>query len=141
MKTEKLVLSFIAILGGLLVAGIVFYIYQTTRTIPSSKIKPIAITIPTPTPKPSIFLSLITPNDESVVNNKTLNISGKTAPDATIVIISKNFEQVVSSAPNGDFSTTLTLGSGSNVIEITAIASNGEQTKITRTVTYSLEEF
>lgn len=141
MKTEKLVLSFIAILGGLLVAGIVFYLYQTTKTIPSSKIKPIAITIPTPTPKPSIFLSLITPNDESVVSNKTLNISGKTAPDATIVIISKNFEQVVSPSLNGDFSATLTLSSGSNVIEITAIASNGEQTKINRTVTYSLEEF
>lgn len=141
MKTEKIVLSFIAILGGLLVAGIVFYIYQTTRTIPSSKIKPITITIPTPTPKPSIFLSIISPNDESVVNNKTLTISGKSAPDATIAIISENFGQVVSPAPNGDFSTTVTLGNGSNVIEITAIAANGEQAKITRTVTYSLEEF
>lgn len=141
MKTEKLVLSFIAILGGLLVAGIVFYIYQTTRTIPSSKIKPIAITIPTPTPKPAIFLSIISPNDESVVNNKTLNISGKSVPDATIVVISKNFGEVVSPSLSGDFSTTVNLNDGSNVIEITAIAANGEQTKIIRTVTYSLEEF
>ena len=141
MKTEKIVLSFIAILGGLLVAGIIFYIYQTTRTIPSSKIKPIEINIPTSTPKPSISLSIITPNDESVVNNKTLTISGKSAPDATIVIISENFEQVISPALSGDFSTTVNLGNGSNVIEITAIASNGEEAKITRTVTYSLEEF
>jgi len=39
MKIEKLLLSFFAILVGLVVAGIGFYFYQSTKVIPQAEVK------------------------------------------------------------------------------------------------------
>ena len=50
-------------------------------------------------------------------------------------------EDVVKPAGTGDFSTTINIDSGENNIEITAISPNGEETRITKTVTFSTEEF
>ena len=96
---------------------------------------------PSPTPKPSIFLSLDRPKDEEVVSKKVVTLSGKTIPDAIISIILENSQDMITPALNGDFSTTVTLEDGQNLIEITAISQNGESTKALRTVTFSTEEF
>ena len=76
MKQERVVLSFIMVLIGLLVAGVAFYFYQTTKVIPD-KSNTSNVISPTPTLKPTIFLSLSQPGNESVVASKTLKISGK----------------------------------------------------------------
>lgn len=141
MKTEKVVISFIAVAIGILAAGIIFYLYQTTKTLPSSKIKTVSITPPSPTPALTIFLSLDKPKDEEVFDTKTITISGKTVKDAVIVISNDSTDQVVTPASNGNFSTTTLLEDGQNQIEITAIAPNGEETKITKIITFSTENF
>ena len=141
MKTEKLILYFIATLFGLIVAGIAFYLFQTTKTIPSNK-KTVSITnSPTPTPLPSIFLIVDRPKDEDVVNNKIVVVSGKTTTNAVVVVIANSYEDVVTPSANGDFSTSVNIADGQNVIEITSIAPNGESARIKKTVTYSQEEF
>ncbi|MCL5746706.1 MAG: hypothetical protein M1277_00265 [Patescibacteria group bacterium] len=141
MKKESIVLSFIAVLIGILVAGGLFYIYQLTKTIPNTKIKPISITLPSATPTPSVFLSLSSPTDESVVGNRTITISGTTNPQSTVAIITQTDQQIVTPAENGNFSTTVTIENGENPIEITSIAPDGEEKTIERTVTFSTEEF
>jgi hypothetical protein len=141
MKTEKVLLSFIAVFVGLLVAGIAFYLYENTKTIPPSKIKTVSVVPPSPTLKPSIFLELDRPKDEEVVGKKIITISGQTTSSATIVVLTENAEQILTPASNGNFSTTINIENGQNLIEITAIAPNGEKVKITRTVTFSTEEF
>lgn len=141
MKKEKVIFSFIATLIGLLVAGSAFYFYESSKTVPDSNIKTITIISPTPTPKPSIFLTLDSPKDETVVSKKIITISGKTIPEAIVSIITKNAQDIITPALNGDFSTTITLEDGQNLIEITAISPNGEDVKHTRTVTFSMEEF
>ena len=141
MSKEKIVLSFIAVVVGILVTGVAFYLYQATKAVPSSKIKTIKISSPSPTPKPSIFLIIQGPEDEKVVNKKVVTVSGTTARDATIVVLSPVDEEVVKPAGTGDFSTTINIGSGQNNIEITAISPNGEEARITKTVTFSTEEF
>ena len=141
MKTEKVVLFFIATLVGLLVAGLGFYLYQATKTVPASTNHEITLSPPTPTPSSSFFLTLDTPKDEEVVDKKIITISGKTTSDAVIAILTSDSHQVISPAINGSFSTTVTLEDGRNIIEITAIAQNGEEKKIIRTITNSNEDF
>lgn len=141
MKTEKIILSFIAALIGLLAAGVAFYLYQTTKTISPSQVKTVTVAKPTPTPKSSLFLSIDSPEDEDVTDRKTVTITGKTVIGATIVISTESSDQVVQASATGSFSTTATIDNGVNQIEITAIAPNGEEITIVRTITYSTETF
>ncbi|MDP2585737.1 MAG: hypothetical protein Q8P29_02550 [Candidatus Levybacteria bacterium] len=142
MKKEKLILSFIATLFGLLVAGIAFYLFQATKTVPNTTTtKTISITSPTPTRYPSISLTLDRPKDEEVVNSKILIVSGKTQSNAVIVVITDSSEDVITPSSKGDFSTTVNLDDGQNILEVIAIAPNGESVTSKKTVTYSQEEF
>lgn len=141
MKIEKVIVSLIAVLIGILAAGAAFYFYQTTKVIPESKTKTISIVPPSPIPKTTIFLTVDSPKDEDVVDKRVLAVSGKTIPDATIIISTQNLDQVITPASNGNFSSTLELDDGQNKIEITAIAPNGEEVKLVKTVTYSTENF
>lgn len=141
MKAEKIVIAFIAVSVGILVAGIAFYLYQATKILSPAKTKIISISSPTSTPTPSIFLTVDHPRDEEVSDKKTITISGKTDSSATIVISTQSTDQVITPASNGNFSTTLAIDDFENQIEITAIAPNGEEARIVRTVTYSTESF
>ena len=141
MKKERVVLAFIAAIIGLFVAGVAFYIYQSSKTI----------NVPNPTTSPSVknpaekiqnvILNLTNPPDESVINNKVVQVSGNTKPDATIIVLTELDQKVVTPSSEGDFSTTVNINSGENIIEITAIAPNGEEKTIKRTVTFSTENF
>ena len=145
MKTEKIILSFIAVLVGLLVAGVVFYFYEGTKIIPQPQQKTIAaITItptPTPTPKPTIYINIDQPTDQSVTAQKTITISGTTPADATVIINTPASDQVVQPTSSGSFSATVTLADGENEIMITAVAANGQEAQKIITVTSSTENF
>ncbi len=141
MKQERVILAFIAVLIGLLAAGVAFYFYQTTKTVSPSNTTVVNPHSPSPTPKPTIYLSLLNPGDEIVVDNKTLKINGKTNPDATLMIATIGEQQVIQPSQNGDFSTTITLDNGENLIKISVVLPNGETKSMQRTVTYSTEDF
>lgn len=142
MKTEKIVISFIAVVIGILAAGVVFYFYQTTKTIPESTVKTItAKPSNAPTPKPSIFLTIDAPKDEEVVDSKTIVVKGTTIPDATVIVSSAIADQIAAPTANGSFTTTIVLESDENEITITAIAPTGEEITVLRTVTVSQETF
>ncbi len=141
MKKEKLILSFVATFFGLLVAGIVFYLFQATKTIPNTTTKTVSVASPTPVNSPSISLMLDQPKDEGVVDSKVLVVSGKTQSNAVIIVITDSSEDVITPSSNGNFSTTVNLDDGQNILEVISIAPNGESIKSKKTITYSLEEF
>lgn len=146
MKIEKIILSIVAIIFGLIAAAVAFYLYQMTKTLPAQNTQPLSVKstsspTPTPTKESSNFLTVENPKEESVSGNKTVKISGKTMPDASIVVSTENSDQVVTPASNGDFSLNETLADGTNMIQITAVFSGGEEKKVIRTVTYSKESF
>jgi hypothetical protein len=141
MKAERLILSFVAILIGLLVAGGAFYIYQMTKALPADETKAITISSPTPTPDSNKLLTISSPRNEEVVNKKTISVAGKTLPEATIIVSSESGDQVVKPTRTGDFSVTQTIGNDSNIIQITAVFPNGEESKVTRVVNFSTEDF
>lgn len=142
MKTERVILSFIALLIGLGVAGGAFYFYQSTKVVRIEKTKTISFSSPTPSHDTSGYiLSLESPKDEEVVDKKTVTIIGKTVSDAIIVITTETDEQVISPARNGDFNTTQTITDGANIIQITAVFPDGGEKRITRTISYTNENF
>lgn len=141
MKQERVILSFIMVIIGLLVAGVAFYLYQGTKSVPSSKTS-ILVASPTPTPiTTSVYLNVSSPTDESVVGNKTVTVSGKTTPDATIVIMTNSDQKVIVPSGVGDFSTTIIITDGANLIRVTSFGSDGQSETIQKTITYSIEDF
>jgi hypothetical protein len=146
MKTEKVVISFVAALLGLIVAFVAFYFYQSSKVLPKSQTtiasKNSTTKIrPTPTPDKTFFLTLESPANESVTTNKSIEVTGRTSPNATIVALTPTDQQVVTPSQSGTYSISTTIGDGANVIEITAIAPNGEEKSVSATVTYSTEDF
>lgn len=141
MKTEKILFSFIAVLIGILITGVIFYFYQSTKNLSTSQQKTVSIIKPSPTPKATIFLNIDHPKDEDVTDKKTVVVSGKTIPEAVLLISTESTDSVVTPSSNGSFTTTITIGDDQNKLEITAIAPNGEEVKITRTITFSTENF
>lgn len=145
MKAEKIILSFIAVFVGLVAAGFAFYLYQSTKTIPPEESLPVAVnTKPTsavPTQATSNVLSVESPKDEEVFDKKVIGIKGKTVKDATITISTQESDQVVKPAENGEFTLTQSIPDGTSVVHITAIFPDGQEKKVSRTVTYSTETF
>lgn len=140
MTKEKLILSVVAIFIGLLAASIIFYLYQGTKSLPKELQKTVFVK-PTETPKPLVLLVVDEPKDEKIYDTKVIKIIGKTEPDALIVILTENSEDVLNPAKNGDFSTTVTLENGANLIQITAVNKKGETNTVERTASYSSENF
>lgn len=141
MKFEQLILSFVAIIFGLFVAGVVFFIYQSTKTVNPNNSKTISIQHTTPTPPVQVPLSIASPTDESVVTSKVVTVSGKTDPAATITVSTDTTDTIVSPSAMGDFSLTITLTGSENIITISSVMPDGKETTKTLTVSYTTENF
>jgi hypothetical protein len=142
MKTERVILSFVAVLIGLLAAGAAFFFYQMTRNSPQLPTNTSLTRSVTPTKTAeNESLVVIKPENETIVSDDTIKIEGKTIKDALVVLISENDEQVVKASGNGSFSIETTLAEGMNNLYITAFLPDGKETKIVRTISYSDEDF
>lgn len=143
MKAERVILSFIALLIGLGVAGGIFYLYQSTKIVQTPGNKPLpTIVLPSPTPDASSDLLVIDkPKDEDVLTSSTVTISGKTESDATIIVDSGSDQQAAKPTGNGSFTLTISLEEGENLIRILAKFPDGTEKIEQRTVTVSSESF
>ncbi len=140
MGKEKIILSFIAVVVGLLFASVIFYLYQGTKVLSPGKLKTVAV-VSSPTPKPKVILNLDEPKDEEINDSRVVKVSGQTDPDALIVILTQTDQQVLNPSSSGSFSTTVTIENGENLIKITAIGPNGDTNTQTRTVSFTIESF
>lgn len=141
MKTERVILSFIAVLVGILVTGMAFYFYQSTRKPTPKNTKIITLSEPTQIPEQKVLLSIKSPTDEEVVGRKIVSVEGATEEDATVIIVTPVDQVVLTPASSGNFSATVNIDDGQNFVEITAISPKGDEITITKTVTFSTEDF
>jgi|SRR5579885_1329926 len=144
MKIEKIVLSFFAVLVGLIAAGVAFYFYQMTKVLPAQKTQLSVLTPtkqPSPTPNNGNILTIDSPKNEAVSDKKTLAVAGKTSPNATLIVSTEDDDQVVKPAGNGDFSVTTTIPDGTSILQIKAIFADGTEKTVTQTITYSTADF
>lgn len=139
MKQEKVMLSVVAILIGLAVAGAAFFLYQNSKSIETPKTLTQNVS---PTPSSSGFYLLLNePEEEAVTDKKTIKVSGKTLATATIVITTASTEEIIKPSSQGDFSTTIQLADGLNYLRVQAIDQNGETQTVERVIGYTTEDF
>lgn len=140
---ERIIIIFVALIAGLFITSAGFFIYQSTKSSAETD-TPNDIsqnTIPTPGTPDGIFVKIDEPTDESITNNRTVEIKGTTNPENTVVV-STNLNDVTGK-PEGDgkFAVEVDIAAGANIIVTRSVSPDGESAEDTRTITYSTEEF
>ena len=95
---------------------------------------------PTPSPTTAFNLEIISPEDESLLNEAEITLVGKTQPGAMVVVVSEQKEEIVEADKDGNFELQITLISGTNEISITAFSQEGEEVTKTLRLVYSKTE-
>lgn len=94
-----------------------------------------------PTPTPSQELLVInSPEENALVNTSKIEVSGKTLPLNTVVIIYEEGEKIIEADEEGNFSTEITLVGGSNEITVSSFNQEGEEVSKSLNVIYSTSE-
>lgn len=136
LSTKTFVLSHLTILFLALVffAGLYYILYQDRfRSIPVQY-------NPVTRKSVSLYLEITAPEDDILVNDANLVISGKTGPDTTVIISSTGSDAGMQSGKNGEFSRVFPLAPGVNIIEITAFDAQGNSKTVTKSVYFSEEK-
>jgi hypothetical protein len=93
-----------------------------------------------PTIEEKLTLKILSPENNALVNEAKIKITGKTLPNINIVILSEENENILQSDEQGQFIQEITLASGTNEIKISAFDNNGAETNTTLDLVYSKSE-
>src|SRR3989344_2997108 len=141
---ERILIVFIAGILGLLITTAGFFIYQSTKALPSDQPKSktkIPLTLTTPFPTQLVALTINEPKEEAIVTNRSVAIKGKTDPQNTVIISSNQEDIVATPSKTGEFSATITIDAGINKIITQVVTPKGESFQDERVVTYTAEDF
>lgn len=134
---ETIIAVFVGIILGIIVASGFWFLKSAKMAIPKKPAEKTVVSTPTNTPsRQSLFLSLTKPQDQSILNDKSLIIEGKTTPETRLITTKSQNETVVKSDGNGNFNLKLNLDDGVNTILITAVNDQNETKSLTLTVVY-----
>jgi len=88
----------------------------------------------------SLFLEISSPEDDILVSDGNLIISGKTGPDSTIIISSALGDTGLQAGSDGQFSKVFPLSPGPNIIEISTFDLEGNSKSVTKSVYFTEEK-
>lgn len=144
MKKEVLLAIIIGItLGLIIMAGVKFNSLKSIitgnekQTTIADAVSPVPTSTITPTPESNLTISILSPENESIIETSSVELTGKTSPLSTVVIIAEEDEIILQSGAQGEFETSVDLIGGENIIEITAYDSKGGEVKTDLTLTYT----
>lgn len=137
LTTKQFIISHlvILILGLLFLFGL-FYILNIQYRRSSDPFSGGPVT----TAPKTLKLDLDSPNDESLVFQSSVLISGKTSPSKDVLIFTETQNLVLSSKKDGSFSTTLSLDAGENNITAVVFDQTGDFRFVERLVYFSKEK-
>lgn len=92
---------------------------------------------PTPTPNQGLSLEISQPENNEIITEEKINLAGKTAPEATIVILFEEGEKIIEADKEGKFETEITLIGGANEITIKAFDQKGNEAQSIIDLVYS----
>lgn len=137
LSTTHFVLSQILILiFGLIFLFGLHYILNIQSQTPKS----LFLRGPVTTAPRSLRLDLDQPDQDSLSYSETIIVSGKTGPGNAVLISTDTSELVITSKPDGSFSTVLNLDEGVNRITAAVFDETGDERSTERTVYYSKEK-
>lgn len=109
---------------------------QVVTPPPTGEITPVAQI----TPAPSFSLEIISPEDQSLLSQAKISLSGKTQAGSTVVVISEKTEDIVEVAEDGTFTSEVALVGGTNEITVIAFSPEGEEVTKNLYLVYSTVE-
>jgi hypothetical protein len=118
----------LAVIIGVLLGGVILYGINLANN--SSLINPSANTAtkegnlkvsPTPSSKPAGQISIIFPQNNAVVTEAQITLKGTAKSNSSIAIVTENDDLLTTADSAGNFSATINLISGENVITVTAV--------------------
>jgi len=125
------------VLGLLVIGGLWWTNKATTEESLNITPTPVLEQPPTLTSAPSLSLEIISPEDESIIEEEKITLEGETAPESVVVVIYPEGENIVEADEEGNFETEITLVGGANEIKITAYDEEGNQAEKNLTLVYS----
>ena len=142
MKKEILIAIVIGFILGLVIT---FGIWTANKSLQEnnnvsqteeSENQPI-VTDNSQTTEEKLSLVVVSPLDNSLLDQEKTEIIGKTSPLANIVILFEKGEEIIQADEQGEFKKEITLSGGANEITITAIDQNGNETSKILNLVYS----
>lgn len=136
MSTKVFVISHLTILIlSLVFLGGLYFVLNSDEIFSSSLKNYLPVT-----KKPvSLYLNLNSPDDEVLVFDKSLLVSGTTTPKSVVIISLEKSDAGTEANNKGDFSKIIELSEGLNLITVTSFDSEGNSKQVSRTIFY-LEE-
>jgi hypothetical protein len=142
MKKEVLIAIVIGFALGLLITFGIWTANKALKTqseVPTEETKTETTVEPTPTPA-GFTLSILSPEDEALIDTSKTELKGLSIANAVIVIVAEKEEKIIEADENGSFATEVSLVRGINEITVTAFNQEGEKTSQTLNVVYSTAE-
>ncbi|MDD5073755.1 MAG: hypothetical protein PHU92_01045 [Candidatus Shapirobacteria bacterium] len=85
----------------------------------------------------AVFVDIDSPDEGAIIDQDEVKLTGRTSPEAIVVLIYPEGETIVAADDQGNFEATALLVGGANEIEIAAYDQQGNQANALLTVVYS----
>jgi hypothetical protein len=135
MKKEILFAILIGLVMGLFIT---YGIYHSQRSSEvnqtTSNIEELNEVTPTTDPQKNGKLTLYSPEDESIIAESSIQVTGKTLPNSFIVVFVNNEPVITQADETGNFSKNVELETLANVITVHAVDEDGVHYSTQRTV-------
>lgn len=138
---ERLIIIVLAVISGLIITTIAFFIYQNFISESKSATQKNDSASVSPTPTENLFLEISEPSDGSLTDKRSISIKGTTNPENVIIISSNQEDNSGKPSSDGKFSITLDIDAGANFLVVRSIAPDGNEIQKEIVVTYTTEEF
>lgn len=142
MRKEILLAIFVGITLGLMITFGIYQNSENSKTGQNSDTDQL-INNPISTESATIQdpqLVINSPEEELLVNEEELIVSGSGNPDSFVIILVNDVETISNTDESGNFSVKVKLNPGGNLIEINSIDEDGKQISKQRTVIYESEQ-
>lgn len=122
MRKEVILAVIIGVLlGGVILYGIYLANNSSKTSLADQDSKNNTQETPTAVITPANQISIIFPQDHSVVTESQLTLKGSTKPNFSLAIVTENDDIITTSDNSGNFSSLINLINGENIITVTAV--------------------
>ncbi len=133
LKIVLVLISVILLTGAVSLLSI-YFVSNRSQHLPVLNLTPV-------TSEPvSLDINLSSPDDNTIVFDKNLLVSGTTSANAYVVLSFNDHDEMLTPEADGNFSATIELQKGLNQLKITALDSLGNSKSENRTVYYSTQQ-
>lgn len=139
MKKEVILAIAIGFALGLVITFGIWTANKSLKNLPQPSPTTTSL-VPSPTPtsqQTTNQLTISAPEDELLTSSDTVTLSGKAPTGSTVIVTYEDGEKVLTTDASGNFTTSIDLISGFNIITVYAYDISGNESSQSLTVTYS----